>query len=208
MPMLNEACFALYEGLGTVEDIDTAIQLGLNHPMGPLALVDLIGLDTCARDPRGAAPRARRPQVPALPAAAPVRRGRLAGTQERARLPPVRRASRRRPSGADQMSGAAATPLVLAAREGAVATLTRQPPGGAQRARRRRRVDALAAAFEALERRRRRALRDPDRRGREGLRRGRRHQGDGRRWTRRGARGFAERGAPGGRPDRGVARCR
>ena len=46
MPMLNEACFALYEGIGTVEDIDTAIQLGLNHPMGPLALADLIGLDT------------------------------------------------------------------------------------------------------------------------------------------------------------------
>ena len=46
MPMLNEACFALYEGIGSVDDLDTAIQLGLNHPMGPFALMDLIGLDT------------------------------------------------------------------------------------------------------------------------------------------------------------------
>jgi 3-hydroxybutyryl-CoA dehydrogenase len=47
IPLLNEACFALYEGLGTVQDIDTGIKLGLNHPMGPLELSDLIGLDTC-----------------------------------------------------------------------------------------------------------------------------------------------------------------
>ncbi len=47
IPLLNEACFALYEGLGTAEDIDTGVKLGLNHPMGPLALADLIGLDTC-----------------------------------------------------------------------------------------------------------------------------------------------------------------
>jgi 3-hydroxybutyryl-CoA dehydrogenase len=46
MPMLNEACFALYEGIGSVEDMDAAIQLGLNHPMGPFSLMDLIGLDT------------------------------------------------------------------------------------------------------------------------------------------------------------------
>jgi 3-hydroxybutyryl-CoA dehydrogenase len=46
MPMLNEACFALYEGIGSVEDMDVAIQLGLKHPMGPFALMDLIGLDT------------------------------------------------------------------------------------------------------------------------------------------------------------------
>jgi 3-hydroxybutyryl-CoA dehydrogenase len=45
-PLLNEACFALHEGIGSVEDIDVAVQLGLNHPMGPLALMDLIGLDT------------------------------------------------------------------------------------------------------------------------------------------------------------------
>jgi 3-hydroxybutyryl-CoA dehydrogenase len=46
IPQLNEACFALTEGLGTVEDIDTAARLGLNHPMGPFELADLIGLDT------------------------------------------------------------------------------------------------------------------------------------------------------------------
>lgn len=47
IPMLNEACFALMEGLGTVEDIDTAMKLGTNQPMGPLQLADFIGLDTC-----------------------------------------------------------------------------------------------------------------------------------------------------------------
>ena len=47
MPMLNEACFALGEGVATISDIDTACKLGLNHPMGPLTLADFIGLDTC-----------------------------------------------------------------------------------------------------------------------------------------------------------------
>jgi 3-hydroxybutyryl-CoA dehydrogenase len=47
MPMLNEACFALGEGVATIRDIDTACRLGLNHPMGPLTLADFIGLDTC-----------------------------------------------------------------------------------------------------------------------------------------------------------------
>src|SRR6266540_116443 len=46
IPLLNEACFALEEGLASAEDIDTAVKLGLNHPMGPLALADFIGLDT------------------------------------------------------------------------------------------------------------------------------------------------------------------
>ena len=46
IPMLSEACFALQEGVGTPEDIDTGAKLGLNHPMGPLELSDLIGLDT------------------------------------------------------------------------------------------------------------------------------------------------------------------
>ena len=46
IPMLNEACFALAEGLGTAEDIDKGVKLGLNHPLGPLQLADLIGLDT------------------------------------------------------------------------------------------------------------------------------------------------------------------
>jgi 3-hydroxybutyryl-CoA dehydrogenase len=47
IPMICEACFALQEGVGMPEDIDTAAKLGLNHPMGPLELADLIGLDTC-----------------------------------------------------------------------------------------------------------------------------------------------------------------
>jgi 3-hydroxybutyryl-CoA dehydrogenase len=47
IPLLNEACYGLYEGLGTAGDIDTGVKLGLNHPMGPLELADLIGLDTC-----------------------------------------------------------------------------------------------------------------------------------------------------------------
>ena len=47
IPLINEAGFALQESLGTPEDIDTGAKLGLNHPMGPLELADLIGLDTC-----------------------------------------------------------------------------------------------------------------------------------------------------------------
>ena len=47
VPMINEAAFALYEGLATAEDIDSAMKLGAAHPMGPLALADLIGLDVC-----------------------------------------------------------------------------------------------------------------------------------------------------------------
>ncbi|MCP4750084.1 MAG: 3-hydroxybutyryl-CoA dehydrogenase [Proteobacteria bacterium] len=47
MPMLNEAVYCLYHNVGTREDIDTVMKLGMNHPMGPLALADLIGLDTC-----------------------------------------------------------------------------------------------------------------------------------------------------------------
>jgi 3-hydroxybutyryl-CoA dehydrogenase len=47
IPLLNEACFALQEGLASPEDIDAGVKLGLNHPMGPLTLADFIGLDTC-----------------------------------------------------------------------------------------------------------------------------------------------------------------
>jgi 3-hydroxybutyryl-CoA dehydrogenase len=47
LPMINEAIYALFEGVGTPEAIDTVMKLGMNHPMGPLALADLIGLDTC-----------------------------------------------------------------------------------------------------------------------------------------------------------------
>ncbi|UHD45705.1 3-hydroxybutyryl-CoA dehydrogenase [Aureimonas altamirensis] len=47
MPMINEAIYTLYEGVGSVENIDTSMKLGANHPMGPLQLADFIGLDTC-----------------------------------------------------------------------------------------------------------------------------------------------------------------
>ena len=47
LPMINEAIFCLYQGVGSKESIDSVMMLGMNHPMGPLALADLIGLDTC-----------------------------------------------------------------------------------------------------------------------------------------------------------------
>jgi 3-hydroxybutyryl-CoA dehydrogenase len=47
MPMINEAIYTLYEGVGSVESIDIAMRLGTHHPMGPLELADFIGLDTC-----------------------------------------------------------------------------------------------------------------------------------------------------------------
>ncbi|MGA8534204.1 MAG: 3-hydroxybutyryl-CoA dehydrogenase [Candidatus Tumulicola sp.] len=47
MPMINEAIYAVYEGVASPEDVDTVMKLGMNHPMGPLTLADFIGLDTC-----------------------------------------------------------------------------------------------------------------------------------------------------------------
>lgn len=47
MPLINEAIFTVYEGIATIEDVDTVMKLGMNHPMGPLQLADFIGLDTC-----------------------------------------------------------------------------------------------------------------------------------------------------------------
>ncbi|MGL6071654.1 3-hydroxybutyryl-CoA dehydrogenase [Craterilacuibacter sp.] len=47
MPMINEAAFTIYEGIASAADVDTVMKLGMNHPIGPLALADLIGLDTC-----------------------------------------------------------------------------------------------------------------------------------------------------------------
>ena len=47
LPMINEAIFAVMEGVGTIEAIDTVMKLGMNHPMGPLQLADFIGLDVC-----------------------------------------------------------------------------------------------------------------------------------------------------------------
>ena len=82
IPMLNEACFALMEGLGTAEDIDTAMKLGTNQPMGPLQLADFIGLDTVLSIAevlhKGLGDR----QVPPVSAPAPVRGRGLAGQEE------------------------------------------------------------------------------------------------------------------------------
>ncbi|MCL0081575.1 3-hydroxyacyl-CoA dehydrogenase family protein, partial [Peptococcaceae bacterium] len=47
LPMINEAVYCVYEGMATPEAVDQVMKLGMNHPMGPLALADLIGLDTC-----------------------------------------------------------------------------------------------------------------------------------------------------------------
>ncbi len=47
MPLINEAVYAVYEGVSSIEDVDTVMKLGMNHPMGPLELADFIGLDTC-----------------------------------------------------------------------------------------------------------------------------------------------------------------
>ncbi len=78
LPMINEAVYTLYEGVGTVESIDKAMRLGANHPMGPLELADFIGLDTCLSVMQvlyeGLADSKYRP----CPLAGEVRRGRVA----------------------------------------------------------------------------------------------------------------------------------
>jgi 3-hydroxybutyryl-CoA dehydrogenase len=105
VPMINEAIYTLYEGVGTVDAIDTAMKLGANHPMGPLELGDFIGLDTVLSIMNvlheGLADSKYRP----LPAAGEVCRGRLAGQEGRPRL---LRLSRRAP-GSDAV-GAGCTP--------------------------------------------------------------------------------------------------
>ena len=86
LPMINEAVYALYEGVGNVEAIDTGMKLGANHPMGPLELADFIGLDTCLSVMQvlheGLADSKYRP----VPAAGEIRRGRLDRPQGQARL--------------------------------------------------------------------------------------------------------------------------
>ena len=76
MPMINEAVYTLYEGVGSVKSIDESLKLGANHPMGPLELADFIGLDTCLADHERAARGAGGYQVPALSAADEICRGR------------------------------------------------------------------------------------------------------------------------------------
>ena len=68
MPMINEAIYAVMEGVGTPEAIDTVMKLGMNHPMGPLTLADFIGLDVCLAILERAARRPRRSEVPPVSA--------------------------------------------------------------------------------------------------------------------------------------------
>ena len=87
MPMINEAVFALMEGVASAEGIDTVMKLGMNHPMGPLALADLIGLDTCLNILEVLHRELWRRPLPPLSPAATVRRGRVAWTEVRPGLP-------------------------------------------------------------------------------------------------------------------------
>ena len=101
LPMINEAIYTLYEGVGNVEAIDMAMRLGAHHPMGPLELADFIGLDTCLSVMQVLHEGLADSQVPAVPAAGEICRGRLARPQDPARL---LRLSRRK-AGADALSG-------------------------------------------------------------------------------------------------------
>ena len=84
MPFINEAAYALMEGVAEPEAIDTIAKLGFAHPMGPLALADLIGLDTCVAIMEVLHRGLGDPEVRAVPAAAPVRPGGSARPQIRA----------------------------------------------------------------------------------------------------------------------------
>ena len=86
LPMINEAVYVLYEGVGGVEAIDTAMKLGAHHPMGPLQLADFIGLDTCLSIMQVLHEGPQRFQIPSLPAAGQICRSRLARPQGQARL--------------------------------------------------------------------------------------------------------------------------
>ena len=100
LPMINEAIYTLYEGVGNVEAIDTAMRLGAHHPMGPLELADFIGLDTCLSVMQVLHEGLADFEIPAVPAAGEIRRGRLARPQDPARL---LRLSRRE-TGADEVA--------------------------------------------------------------------------------------------------------
>ena len=86
LPMINEAIYTLYEGVGNVEAIDAAMKLGAHHPMGPLELADFIGLDTCLSIMQVLHEGLADFEVPAVPAAGEICRGRLARPQDPARL--------------------------------------------------------------------------------------------------------------------------
>ena len=86
MPFINEAVWALHDGVAEAEAIDTIAKLGFAHPLGPLALADLIGLDTCVAIMEVLAGGARRREVRAVPAAARARRGGPSRPQVRPRF--------------------------------------------------------------------------------------------------------------------------
>ena len=86
LPMINEAIYTLYEGVGNVEGIDTAMRLGAHHPMGPLELADFIGLDTCLSVMQVLHEGLGGFEIPAVSAAGEIRRGRLARQEGRPRL--------------------------------------------------------------------------------------------------------------------------
>ena len=86
MPMINEAVYTLYEGVGSVKSIDESLKLGANHPMGPLELADFIGLDTCLAIMNVLHEGLGGHQISALPAAVEICRGGLAGPEDPARV--------------------------------------------------------------------------------------------------------------------------
>jgi hypothetical protein len=83
MPMINEAIFALMEGVGTPEAIDTVMKLGMNHPMGPLTLADFIGLDVCLAIMNVLHDGLGDPKYRPCPLLKRMVRGRTVGTEER-----------------------------------------------------------------------------------------------------------------------------
>ena len=86
LPMINEAVYTLYEGVGSVDAIDTAMRLGANHPMGPLQLADFIGLDTCLAIMQVLHEGLADFEIPPVPAPGEICRSRLARPQDAARL--------------------------------------------------------------------------------------------------------------------------
>ena len=86
LPMINEAVYTLYEGVGNVEGIDTAMRLGAHHPMGPLELADFIGLDTCLSVMQVLHEGLADFKIPAVPPSCEICRSRLARPQDPARL--------------------------------------------------------------------------------------------------------------------------
>ena len=123
LPMINEAVYTLYEGVGSVDAIDTAMRLGAHHPMGPLQLADFIGLDTCLSIMQVLYEGLAEFQIPALSALGEICRGRLARAQDQARL---LRLSRRK-ADADALGQAiGATPKRLARPQGPSRRLLRQ----------------------------------------------------------------------------------